>query len=62
MPEVKRYKVRASVEFEVAGPYSYAEAVQLADVRLARLDMPGDKALNGIQQVKVAEIDAERRG
>ena len=61
MPEVKRYKVTATVEFQVDGPFSYAEAVQLADVRLARLDMPGDKTLNGIQQVKVAALNTERR-
>jgi len=61
MPEVKRYKVAATVEFDVCGPYSYAEAVQLADVRLARLDMPGDKTLNGIQQVRVEALNAERR-
>jgi hypothetical protein len=61
MPQVMRYKITATVEFDADGPYSYAEAVQLADVRLARLDMPGDKSLNGIKQVKVTALNAERK-
>lgn len=61
MPEIMRYKITATVEFSVDGPYVYAEAVNLAEERLARLDVLGDKTpLNGIQQVKVASLAAER--
>lgn len=61
MPEVKHYKVTASVEFDVRGPYAYAEAVALAEERLARLNVPGDnKTINGVYQAKVASLTAEK--
>jgi hypothetical protein len=53
----------ATVEFAIEGPCSYAEAVQLADVRLSRLDLPDDnKALNGIKKVAVTSLATDRQG
>lgn len=60
MPQVMHFKVVASVEFEVDGPYTYAEAVKLAEERLDRLATPADKALNGIQHVNVARLAVDR--
>jgi hypothetical protein len=60
MPQVKRYKVTANVEFTVDGPFSYAEAVALAEERLGRM-VTGEKTPNGIHQVKVATVSAEEK-
>lgn len=61
MPQVVRYKVVASVEIAVEGPYAYAEAVALAEERLGRL-RTGEHPLNGIKQVQFTAITAERKG